>query len=75
MLTKNEDLDHPGYPAEVADTVGAGDAFTAAVMVGLLRGIRLVELQHLANRVAACVCSQAGAVPPLPAALVDEFVR
>jgi fructokinase len=75
LLAVNQNLDHPGYPAKVTDTVGAGDAFTAAVIVGLLRGIRMAELQDLANRVASCVCSQAGAVPPLPEALVHEFMR
>jgi len=53
-------------PAEIADTVGAGDAFTAAVAVGLLRGRSLDEINAHANRVASFVCSQAGATPNLP---------
>jgi len=53
-------------PAKIADTVGAGDAFTAAVAVGLLRGKSLDEINAHANRVASFVCSQAGATPRLP---------
>ncbi|HIJ70539.1 MAG TPA: carbohydrate kinase [Planctomycetes bacterium] len=53
-------------PAKIADTVGAGDAFTAAVAVGLLRGKSLDEINAHANRVASFVCSQAGATPSLP---------
>jgi fructokinase len=60
---------HPGVQADVADTVGAGDAFTAALVMGLL-GHRPVEwINDFANRLAAYVCSQHGAMPMLPAEL------
>jgi len=58
-------------PAKIADTVGAGDAFTAAVAVGLLRGDGLEQINAHANRVASFVCSQDGATPKLP----DELAR
>jgi fructokinase len=51
---------------EVADTVGAGDAFAAALLVGILAGRSLDEASRRANAVAAYVCSQPGATPPLP---------
>ncbi len=51
---------------EVVDTVGAGDAFTAALVVGLLAGEPLPVINQRATRVAAFVCSQAGATPPIP---------
>jgi fructokinase len=54
---------------DVKDTVGAGDAFTAALCVGLLRGLDLDEINTIANEVAAFVCVSAGATPPLPEAL------
>ena len=38
MFREDEWFDHPGVPTEVVDTVGAGDAFTAAVTLGLLAG-------------------------------------
>ena len=55
---------------EVVSTVGAGDSFTATVVKGLLEGRPLAEINRHANAVAAFVCSQRGAVPPLPPELV-----
>jgi fructokinase len=72
LLRENEWSDHPGVPAEVSDTVGAGDAFTAVVATGLLRGWSLDEINRRANRVAAYVCSQPGATPPLPPSLGES---
>ena len=63
---------HPGFPAKVADTVGAGDSFTAAVVLGLLNNLSLDTINALANRVAAYVCSQPGGVPPLPREIRGE---
>lgn len=51
----------------VADTVGAGDAFTAALALGMLAGMPLAEVGARAARVAAYVCSQSGATPVVPA--------
>jgi fructokinase len=65
-----ESSSHPGFAVEVpatADTVGAGDAFTAALVVGLLRGLPLGQINAAANRLAGYVCSQHGATPPIPA--------
>ena len=64
--------DHLGEPAKVCDTVGAGDAFTAVLTVGLLEGWPLDEINRRANRVAAYVCSQPGATPPLPEWLLRD---
>jgi fructokinase len=57
----------------VADTVGAGDAFTATVIAGWLRGMDMADVQACANCVAAYVCSQPGAVTQLPLDLMDKF--
>ncbi len=61
--------DIPGLKITVADTVGAGDAFTAAMIIGFMDHWSLHEINEHAGRVAAFVCSQAGAVPDLPEAL------
>jgi fructokinase len=53
-------------PVRVKDTVGAGDAFTAALVMGLLRKMDLDDINIAANEVARHVCSCAGATPPLP---------
>lgn len=58
--------DHPGRPAEVVDTIGAGDAFTAALVTGRLSGRPLEAINRHANEVAAFVCSQPGGTPALP---------
>jgi fructokinase len=60
-------VEHPGLPVKIADSVGAGDAFTAAMVMGLLRRLPLAEIAERANRVAAFVCTQVGATPRLPA--------
>jgi fructokinase len=54
---------HPGFPTEVADTVGAGDAFTAALIHHYLRGATLDEMNVAANRMGSWVASQVGATP------------
>jgi fructokinase len=54
---------HPGFPTEVADTVGAGDAFTAALIHHYLRGATLDEMNEAANRMGSWVASQVGATP------------
>jgi fructokinase len=66
--------DHPGIPAQVVDTVGAGDSFTAAMTLGLLAGWELDMISLRANELAAYVCSQSGATPRLPEPLVSPFV-
>ena len=58
--------EHPGIPVTVVDTVGAGDAFTAALALGLLAGWSLDSVNQHASEVAAYVCSQHGATPILP---------
>ena len=65
--------EHPGLKATVLDTVGAGDAFTAVLTLGLLQGWDLDRINQHANAVAAFVCSQPGATPKLPDALRLPF--
>ncbi|MEI8042688.1 MAG: carbohydrate kinase [Verrucomicrobiota bacterium] len=60
-------------PVDVRDTVGAGDAFTAALAVGLLRGMDLDQVHELATEAACFVCSQAGATPAMPDELIRRF--
>jgi fructokinase len=67
LLREGRSSDHPGHPAAVKDTVGAGDAFAAALCVGLLKGMTLDEMNDRANRLAAFVCESEGATPVLPA--------
>jgi len=65
----------PSLPTTVRDTVGAGDSFTAAVTVGFLKKWPLEKISHHASAIAAYVCSQSGATPPLPEALRQPFTN
>ena len=56
---------------DVADTVGAGDSFTATYVTSLLHGKSPVEAHSLAVRVAAFVCTQRGAINPLPSDFIS----
>jgi len=55
--------EEPGCPIEVADTVGAGDAFAAALLHGLASQWDITEIARFANRVGALVASKPGAIP------------
>ena len=68
LVTATETSEHPGFKVKVADTVGAGDAFTAALAHGYLRHSPLAQINETANRVGAWVASQPGATPRLKAA-------
>ena len=47
LISAGECSEHPGFRVKVADTVGAGDAFTAALVHGYLRGTPLSQINEL----------------------------
>lgn len=51
---------------QVADTVGAGDSFTGSFVASILKGKNVAEAHGIAVQVSAYVCTQNGAMPPLP---------
>jgi fructokinase len=67
LISSDECSEHPGFKVKVADTVGAGDAFTATLVNGYLRGTSLAQINDAANRVGAWVASQSGATPAVKA--------
>jgi len=69
LVTREAWHQHPGVHVQVADTIGAGDAFTAAMTHYLLRGADLATLNEAGNRWGAWVASQAGAMPALSEAV------
>lgn len=71
LLAGGEESKCPAVPAAVVDTVGAGDAFTAALVFDFLRGLPLPEINRHANAVASFICSQPGATAPLPDTLLQ----
>jgi fructokinase len=72
LVSTDECDEHAGFNVKVADTVGAGDAFTAALVHGYLRGTALAEINETANRVGAWVASQSGATPAPKAGSLNE---
>ena len=58
---------------EVADTVGAGDSFTATFVAALLKGMPITEAHRLAVEVSAFVCTQNGAMPVIPDYLKERM--
>lgn len=61
----------PTPKVEVADTVGAGDSFTAAFIASILKGKSVAEAHSIAVRTSAFVCTKDGAMPVLPSDLTD----
>lgn len=61
----------PTPKVDVADTVGAGDSFTAAFIASVLKGKSVAEAHSIAVRTSAFVCTKDGAMPVLPSDLTD----
>ncbi|MDI6698922.1 MAG: carbohydrate kinase [Candidatus Saccharicenans sp.] len=61
IISPEQAYHHSGYFVPAIDTVGAGDAFTAALVHGLLSGLDLGEINKFANQLASFVCTQKGA--------------
>jgi fructokinase len=72
LVTADSHDEHPGFSVKIADTVGAGDAFTAALVHHALRGSSLAAMNAAANRMGAWVASQEGATPPADPAILAE---
>ncbi len=62
----------PTPKVEVADTVGAGDSFTASFIASIVKGCNVNEAHRKAVAVSAYVCTQNGAMPTLPDSLLQE---
>jgi fructokinase len=63
LVSKDVVVSQPGIPTKIVDTVGAGDSFAAALIIGLLQGEAHETILRKACEVASAVCSQSGAVP------------
>ena len=59
-------IDVPGFPIEVFNVLGAGDAFMAGFLSGWLRGAPLAECGRRANACGALVVSRHGCAPAIP---------
>lgn len=75
LITQNNLSEFSGLKIEVADTIGAGDAFTAGMTHGLLRGWELDKINEFANKVGAFVASNKGAMPKFANEFKFEKIR
>lgn len=75
LVTRREHHRHPGVATAVRDTVGAGDAFTAALVHSYLEGAPLAVLNEAGNRWGSWMASQSGAMPPVPAEMLEVLAR
>jgi fructokinase len=75
LVTRHASHRHLGIEGAVVDTVGAGDAFTGALVHYYLDGAPLPVLNEAGNRWGAWVASQRGAVPPLDAETLAANAR
>ena len=75
LLIGHRTLDeHPGYRIQIGDAIGAGDAFTAALVYEYLRGATLARMNETANRMGAWVASRVGAMPvPRDGGIQDDL--
>jgi len=74
LWVDGELISRPVEPiAALTDTVGAGDSYTAALVMGLLAGHEPEQIIDQAHRVASFVCTQFGGTPALPEELRRLF--
>ncbi len=73
VFTQKETSYQSTPKVHVADTVGAGDSFTAAFVASYMHGERITDAHQLAMEVSAYVCTQHGAMPKLPDAYLELF--
>lgn len=73
LKTKTEESFLEVPEIKVKDTVGAGDAFTAALIMAKLNDKTIEEMHKFANEVASFVCTCDGATPVLPEYLVSRI--
>ncbi|HYH00857.1 MAG TPA: carbohydrate kinase [Terriglobales bacterium] len=72
IATANGTAVHAGIPIRVVDTIGAGDAFTAAMTMQMLAGASLERVSEAANGIASWIVSRPGAMPAVSA---EEMCR
>jgi fructokinase len=75
VLSRSENSFMETPAVEVADTVGAGDAFTGAFTAALLRGAAVRDAHRYAVEISAYVCTQHGAMPEIPEKIILKKIE
>lgn len=73
VFTPDDTSFQPTPKVNVADTVGAGDSFTASFISAILKGKSVAEAHALAVETSAFVCTQKGAMPVLPERIIGRL--
>jgi fructokinase len=73
LFTEADDSQLSAPAVTITDTVGAGDAFTAALVVGMLNGLPIREIHAHATKLAAFVCTRPGATPRIGIELKEHL--
>ncbi|RMG90237.1 MAG: hypothetical protein D6712_00185 [Chloroflexi bacterium] len=81
VYTRKEQFELPGFDVDAVDTTGAGDAFVAGLLVGILEHwdgylLKMRDIVRFANAVGALTTTGRGAIPALPVRVaVDAFLQ
>ncbi|MHA1932269.1 MAG: carbohydrate kinase family protein, partial [Promethearchaeota archaeon] len=75
ILTKNEKFSAPSYKVKVVDTTGAGDAWAAGIVTGLLTNMPLSEIPYFANAISALKITRKGAMNVPNRKEVEDFIK
>ena len=75
LISSQEKHVQAGYKTEVVDTVGAGDAFSAVILIGYLKGWGLARLGKVANELGSFICTRPGATPRIPERFLEQMVQ
>ena len=74
LMWKGQIFENAGYPVEVADTVGAGDSFLAALITSLLTGKEPQQAIDFACAVGALVAEAPGANPEISYSKIEKLM-
>ncbi|OXA76469.1 fructokinase [Flavobacterium aquidurense] len=75
LYWKGELYENEGYPVKVADTVGAGDSFLAALITSLLTGKEPQTAIDFACAVGALVAESPGANPEISFSRIENMIH
>jgi fructokinase len=74
LVTDERSVEHDGFKVDVVDTVGSGDAFTAALAYHYMKGSSLEVISEAGNRLGSWVASREGAMPPVESSVLADVI-
>lgn len=72
FLSKNHSIFGKAHPTEAVDTIGCGDAFTAASIFSILSGEPPETVLEFSNKIAGYVSTQSGGMPSIPHEILNN---